>query len=200
MKDKTELKPNGLEPTRIPSHASPIKEIDQKTLYAQLNEHFEDAYVVVWLDYKVLIGQWLKQKFHFFNEELFEFKYVQRMRVFNTFREILIWRTGGEWKGRLRIDGEGDITDVVIAHQLLFGTQKGNRSNSFFTEIEEERGTKLILPLSNLKFDKEGYLNPRVFIKTHNYIKPNAIGQATYFDCRFVAFTDSVNDLSQGKV
>jgi len=125
---------------------------------------------------------------------------VQRMRVFNTIKEILIWRTGGGWNGRLRIDREGDILDVVIAHQLLFGTQKGKQSNSLFTEIEEKRGTKLILPLSNLKFDKEGYLNPRVFIKTHNYIRTNTIGQATYFDCRFVAFTDSVNDLSQGKL
>ena len=196
MKDKTDLKANGLELTHLPSHAGSIKEIDQKTLHAQLNRHFEGAYVVVWLDYKVLIGQWLKQDFHFFNGETFEFKYVQRMRVFNTNQEFLIWRTGGGWKGRLRIDGEGDITDVVIAHQLLFGTRKGNLSDSLFTEIEEERGTKLILPLSNLKFDKEGFLNPRVFIKTHNYIKPNAIGQAAYFDCRFVAFTDSANDLS----
>jgi len=195
MKDKFEFKPMGLELTRFPSQAMPIKEFGQKTLHAQLNENFEDAYVVVWLDYKVLIGQWSKQDFHFFDGETFEFKYVQRMRVFNTIKEILVWRTGGGWKGRLRIDREGEIVDVVIAHQLLFGTQKGKHSNALFTEIEEKRGTKLILPLSNLNFDKEGYLNPRVFIKTHNYIKPNSIGQATYFDCRFVAFTDGVNTL-----
>ena len=196
MKQKCTLKANGLEMIQFPSQTVIIKEIDQKKLEMQLKEHFKEAYIVAWLDNKVLIGQWVDNDFHFYNGKNFTFKYVQRMRVFNTQKELYIWRSHGKWQGRIRTDYDGDKKeDVVVAQQLLFGTQ-GKLLNSQFAKIKEERGTKLILPLSNLKFDEKDNLKFRVFIKTHNYVKPNPIGQATYYDCRFVAFTDNENDLS----
>ena len=195
MKEKCTLKANGLEMIQLLSHANPFNKIDSEILETQLKEHFEKGYAIVWLDNEVLIGQWLNHNFHFYNGKNFTFKYLQRLRVFNPQKEIYIWRSNSNWQGRIRVDYEGDKKeDIVMAQQLLFGTQ-GKQLNPQFAEISEKRGTKLILPLSNLKFDDKEYLKPRVFIKTHNYVKSNPIGQATYYDCRFVAFTDYENDL-----
>ena len=153
----------------------------------------EKSFAVVWLDYKVLIGTWDGKDFQFYNDETFENKYLQRMRVFNKDREILIYRTGNGFKGRLRLDDKnGTGTEIIVANQVLFGTQKGKKCNDSYTEITEKRGTSLVLPFGELDVDDNDKKN-RVFIKTHNYIDYNAVNQATYVDCRFVEFTDKNN-------
>ena len=153
----------------------------------------EKSFAVVWLDYKVLIGTWDGKDFQFYNDETFENKYLQRMRVFNKDREILIYRTGNGFKGRLRLDDKnGTGTEIIVANQVLFGTQKGKKCNDSYTEITEKRGTSLVLPFGELDVDDNDKKN-RVFIKTHNYIDYNAVKQATYVDCRFVDFTDENN-------
>jgi CRISPR-associated protein (TIGR03984 family) len=188
MDEQCQLKANGLELiTNKQSKADPLGEVDQPKLYSILKENFASrAFAVAWLDYEVLIGTWQGSDFRFYDNRPLNFKYVQRLRVFDANKEMHVWRTNGVWKARLRIDDEGDDMDVVVAHQLLFGTTP-SALNGGFTEISEKRGTKLILPFSNLKVDDE---RNRIFIKTHNYVKPNAVHQASYVDCRFVAFTD----------
>lgn len=172
------------------SKAEPIDSIDQSRLDDLLCKQFtHKAYVALWLDYKVLIGLWQDEKFRFYKDEPFELKYVQRLRAFNEQRELHVWRTNGKWKGRFRSDIAGEPAEAVEAHQLLFGT-KGERLSPEFASIEEDRGTKLILPLQNLRFDKDGNPNTRVFIRTYNYVRPNTVHQASYVDCRFVAFAD----------
>lgn len=148
----------------------------------------EKSFAVVWLDYKVLIGTWDGKDFQFYDNKPFENKYLQRMRVFNKDREMLIYRTGNGFKGRLRIDDKNG-TDywVIVAKQVLFGTKKGEKCNNNYTEITEKRGTSLVLPFGGLDVDDK---KERIFIKTHNYIDYNAVNQATYVDCRFVDFTD----------
>lgn len=146
-----------------------------------------------------------------FNHTLLTPEYGPRVRfvsVFTTLKtqggkmidprqELHVWRTNGKWKARLRRDGEGENAEAIVAHQLLFGT-KGERLSSRYARIREDRGTKLLLPLADVQFDEDekGVLKERVFIKTHNYIRYNAVHQATYFDCRFVAFTNGQNELS----
>lgn len=198
MNEKCELEANGLKFwTGHKSQAEPLGNIDQQVLLRTLNQNFSSlAYAVAWFDHEVLIGLWENQDFRFHESRIFELKYLQRLRVFDANRELHVWRTNGAWKGRLRSDGRGDDTVVVVAHQLLFGT-RGKRLSPGFAKIEEDRGTKLILPLQHLHFDKDGNPSTRVCIKTHNYVKTNAVHQATYFDCRFVAFTDAnYNELS----
>ncbi len=200
MAEPCALQANGLELIKLKSFARPpdkLGEIDQQKLLVQAGENFsEQAYVIAWLDYQVLIGLWQNNAFRFHNSEKLELKYVQRLRVFDRQKELLVWRTNGAWQGRLRCDNEGErFEEVVVAHQMLFGT-KGRRLDSPFAEIKEDRGTKLILPLAEISFDGEEKLDDRVFIKTHNYVKTNAVHQATYYDCRFVAFTDGENILS----
>lgn len=174
---------------------------DENNLKSVLAEHLKMPYfAVAYLDYKVLIGRWKNKAFQFFNNEEFENRYIQKLRVFNEAQEALIWRTHTGFKGRLRTDHEGtERMDIVVAHQVLFGTKKGEKKNcdEHFTEITEDRGTSLVLPFGNLKFDDKGGLISRIRIKTHNYVGYNEVNQACYVDCRFVNFTDGTNSLTQ---
>jgi len=190
------LEANGLKLIAIRSIAASLDPIDWDKLQSTLRENFAaPSNVVAWLDYKVLIGLWQNQDFLFHENETFDLKYVQRLRVFDKQKELLVWRSNGGWKGRLRIDDQGEETDVVVAHQLLFGT-RGERLSPQFAKLEEDRGTTLVLPLKDIDFDEKDNPSTRVFIKTRNYIKINAVHQAGYCDCRFVAFTDGQNELS----
>ncbi len=195
MNHKFEIVANGLQLTSFLSTAFSINDVDNHKLNEYLRKYFDTAKIVLWLDNEVRIGLWSKNVFQFYQSNYFDFKYVQRLRAFNNDKEIHIWRSGEEWKGRIRIDNDGGKeTDVVIAHQLLFGT-KGEQLDSQFIKLEEKRGTNLILPIANFKYDDKSNPQGRVFIKTHNYVKTNKIGQATYFDCRFVAFTNGKKEL-----
>ncbi len=198
MDEKCELKANGLELVSLKSKAEPLCLIDQPRLHTILTENFTNqAFVVAWLDHSVMIGLWNGKGFEFYDAGNLDLKYLQRLRVFDPRQELHVWRTNGKWKARLRRDGEGENAEAIVAHQLLFGT-KGERLSSRYARIREDRGTKLLLPLADVQFDEDekGVLKERVFIKTHNYIRYNAVHQATYFDCRFVAFTNGQNELS----
>ncbi len=180
---------NGLEWIQISSTSKPLN-IDPDNFHLTIDEYFKSrSFVVAYLDYNVLIGTWEKNTFHFYNGESFKNKYVQRLRLFDPNKELLIWRTASGFKCRLRADYVGGIsTDVIVAKQFLFGTRKGDGSNGSFTEITEDRGTSLILPFVLLNFDNSGNLKSRIPIKTHNYVDYNDVGQAGYTDCRFVDF------------
>jgi len=180
---------NGLELIRCDSEAKKIDKIED--LQSEIENNFkEKSFVVAYLDYEVLIGTWKDASFHFYNDKKIENKYIQKLRVFDKDKELLAWRTSTGLKGRLRTDKkQGTGTYVVVAHQVLFGTEKENLYGNF-TGITEGRGTTLILPFDDIKFDKEGKLVSRICIKTHNYVGYNAVNQATYVDCRFVCFTD----------
>ncbi|MDP3149831.1 MAG: CRISPR-associated protein Csx19 [Ignavibacteria bacterium] len=150
----------------------------------------EKSFVVAYLDYKVLIGKYIGASFMFYNNEQIEPKYIQRMRIFNENEELMLWRSEGKLKGRLRKDNEGDEVNVVDADQVLFGTIP-NAINGF-TRITEERGTELILPFKNLKVDNG---KNRMKITTRNYVGFNEIHHATYVDCRFVGFKNNNTNL-----
>ncbi len=162
-----------------------------------VNNFKEKSFVVAYLDYKVLIGTWENVSFCFYNNNTLKEneKYIQKLRVFNKNKELMVWRTSAGLKGRLRTDKEGTGTEIVVAKQVLFGTEKEKSYNGNFIGITEGRGTTLILPFGDIKFDNDGKLVSRICIKTYNYIGYNALHQATYGDCRFVSFTDGQNNL-----
>ncbi len=180
----------------INTKAEPLS-VNQDDVKSVLAEHLKTpSFAVVYLDYKVLIGRWENGAFRFFNNEGFENKYIQKLRVFNENKEALIWRTHNGFKGRLRTDNEGtESMNIVVAHQVLFGTKRGTHCNEDFTEITEERGTSLILPFGNIKFDDKERLTSRIRIKTHSYVDYNTVNQATYVDCRFTGFTNGTDCL-----
>lgn len=183
--ERSTLVSNGLKLIVIKSNAKPV-EVDN--IFKLTQQHFNSsAYLVAYLDYKVLIGLYhpKKRQMIFADGETLESKYIQKLRVFDSSKELLIWRSKDRLKGRIRIDGEGEEIEVVEANQVLWGTRLVDIRNNF-AEITEDRGTTLILPITNLDIDNH---IKRIFIKTRNYIGYTPNYQATYIDCRFVGFS-----------
>ncbi|MEI7813128.1 MAG: CRISPR-associated protein Csx19 [Ignavibacteria bacterium] len=149
----------------------------------------DNGIIIVYLNNKILTGRYQDKSYNFFNNELFEPKHIEKMRIFNQEEEILIWHSGDFLLGRYRNDKTGETVKVVDAGQVLWGTSFYSPVNGF-CKLTEERGTEIIIPWEGPLPDKGG----RVFIKTRNYISFNTINQATYNDCRFLAFTmDGIN-------
>jgi len=188
------MKANGLELIHIGSVSEPVKGIAAGSLHAKLHECFpEKGFAAAYLDDKVLMGGWESGNFIFSDNQEIDEKYIQKIRVFHAEKEFLAWRTQQGFKARVRKDDvQGSGTDIVVAHQVLVGTDIKGKTKGF-TAIGELRGTRLVLPFENIVVDEN---KNRVFIKTHNYVEYNPAGQATYTDCRFVAFTDGKNALS----
>lgn len=183
------MKDNGLDLHTIKSKLEPYSNIDN--LEEPLSRISDQSFIVAYLDYKVLIGTYEDSRFYFYNNETFDNKYIQRLRVFNNDQELLVWRSHDGLNGRLRTDSDGDSTEVVDAHQVLFGTKsKPEPSDNSYTKIFEDRGTELILPFKELDVDEK---KNRITIKTRNYISYNEVHQATYVDCRFVEFSPTEN-------
>lgn len=182
------MKKNGLQLNEIKSNEPELEKVNDPMEYIK-NKFQEDGFVVAYLDYTVLIGKYLseQEKTLFYENGLFDSKFLQKIRVFNQDKEVFIWRTEEGFKGRLRVDEQGKGTFVVDANQVLWGT-KAEKKNSDFTILTEERGTELILPFPYSKLEGVDDEKNRVFLKTRNYIGDNDIGQATYVDSRFLGF------------
>ena len=176
------MKANGLELKRIksrveyPEFKSPLENF--------LSETFrEDGFIIAYLDYKVVMGYFKNNSIILPDSESIEERYLQRFRLFNEKKELYLWRSNGNFRTRLRIDEEGDDTEVVDASQVLWGTR--SKPGGEFTELTEDRGTILIVPLKDIKVDDK---KRRLFLKTRNYIGYTPAHQATYIDCRFTGF------------
>ena len=181
---------NGLKLSQIKSTAESVAALKVDGLdYGTLQNKIKDfikvpSLCVVYLDYEVMIGRF-SGTFSFYSNKTFKPKFIQKMRIFNENEELYFWRSEGTLKVRYRKDSEGNDCYVIDAEQVLFGTT-GEYKEPGWTEISEERGTKLILPFDQVTVDDK---ENRVKIKTRNYVGFNEIHQATYVDCRFVAFT-----------
>ncbi len=176
------MKANGLELKTIksmvkyPEFKSPLENF--------LSENFkEEGYIVAYLVHQVVMGYYKNNTIILPYSETIEERYLQRLRLFNEKRELYLWRSNGDFKARLRIDEEGDDTEVVDASQVLWGT----RSEQFgeFTKLTEERGTTLIVPVKDIEVDDR---KKRLFLRTRNYIGYTQAYQATYIDSRFMGF------------
>ncbi|NJD53806.1 MAG: TIGR03984 family CRISPR-associated protein [Candidatus Methanoperedens sp.] len=185
---------NGLQFRQIKSSISKFNIIeiqDFNSIKSLVKDYFgQKGLCVFYLDYKVLIGKYDGEDFKFYENKEFEPQFIQKMRLFNTDRELFVWKENRNgFRGRLRIDETGNKVDVVDAYQVLWGTKLEFRGE--FTEISEERGTKLVLPVKHLKVDNS---ENRAFILTRNYISyetyDSTYEQAGYEDCRFVSITD----------
>lgn len=147
---------------------------------------------VAYLDHVVLFGKYDGEDFHFYQNEKLEPKFIQKMRLFDINQELYLWKKSeNRFSGRLRIDGAGEETDIVDAKQVLWGTK--SKSYGDFTEIYEDRGTKIILPFKDVEIDAKKDPKNRIFILTRNYVSydtNSSCEQAGYNDCRFVAFVD----------
>ncbi len=147
----------------------------------------EKAYVVAYLDYKVLIGKAYQGRLKFYEGETFDPKFLQKMRVFNERQELLLWRQSeNTFSARLRIDDVSKDEYCVEANQLLLASKPEQKGNWIL--LKDNRGTQFYIPfnMKSLNIDQTG-----ITIKTRNYIDYNEIGQAGYVDCRFLAFEET---------
>ncbi|MHB2148285.1 type III-D CRISPR-associated protein Csx19 [Calditrichota bacterium LG25] len=189
------MEKNGLKLLKdIKSEVTLLGEIEN--LFDAAREHIQKkSSVVLYLDYEVRIGEFENGSIRFFHEDSFDPKFVQRMRIFNKDEELYIWRSGKKLFGRFRRDGKGDVSIVVEANQVLFGTFTEVQNG--WTLLSEKRGTFLIIPGEFEANERR----KRVAIRTRNYIgfmeekgfpkvseTMTAPHQATYRDHRFVEF------------
>jgi len=145
----------------------------------------DTGYGVAYIDYKVLVGKYDNSLLVFYNNEVFNIMYLQKIRVFNAEKELFIWRRGENlFNMRLRSDSGGEKQYVVDAEQVLWGTRQ-KTLEAGWSKIFESRGMEIILPFTSNRLDENEY---RVKIKTRNYIAFNQVGQAGYVDSRFMKF------------
>ncbi|MBN2281011.1 MAG: TIGR03984 family CRISPR-associated protein [Candidatus Marinimicrobia bacterium] len=174
------MKANGLELLSIQSESLPV---DKITNLSQVTEYINDASdVIIYLDNKVVIGQYQQGNFTFHDNTEIDFKYIRRIRVFNKNQELHLVRKNGILSGRLRNDTRGENTDCVEAHQVLFGTEA--KSLDDYTQITEDRGTELLIP-GDFEVNTQ---SKRVAIKTRHYLEYINGYQASYCDARFIDF------------
>ncbi len=177
---------NGLELKNISSTYEAFPHDSNIWSYVQDKFGSKSSLIVAFLDYRVLIGTYENGNCNFHENKTIDPKYIQRLRVFNETKELHLWRTREDLKGRLRMDSEGNGSDVVDAYQILFGTLSEPSGN--YTRISEERGTELFLPFQDLEIDVKKEKEARIAVKIRNYIGYNSVFQATYKDCRFIGF------------
>lgn len=181
---------NGLTLQNIKSSSEQIPELPdivhvnevQWQQFLQRDDVPKQGYVVAYLDYQVIMGTYVAGQFRFPDNQQIHPRSIQRMRLFDAQAELLLWRSNGGLKGRLRQDGIGEDTDVVEACQILSGTKSEIVGN--FTCLTEKKGSRLLVP-GQFEADTG---KKRVAIRTRNYIAFTPAYQATYSDCRFVEF------------
>ncbi|MCL4440396.1 MAG: CRISPR-associated protein Csx19 [Firmicutes bacterium] len=154
----------------------------------------EKAKTVVYLDYKILIGRVEQGKLSFYENEVFEPKYLKQIRIFNKAQELYLWRRADLFRGRFRQDSLGQGTEYVEVKQVLWGSRSENLSHGWI-KLCEDRGIELILP-----WDEPDGLNrknpkDRVGLLSRNYIDYTETAQAGYTDCRFIDFERMLRDV-----
>ncbi|ABP66125.1 hypothetical protein Csac_0488 [Caldicellulosiruptor saccharolyticus DSM 8903] len=170
-------------------------EVKPSDIEKRILENLKNGYMVCWLCNEVLFGRVREGKIEFYHELQSDFpKYLLRIRAFNSQKEIHIWKSQGQFKGRIREDkdieaGDGETlkkVEYIEAHQIMYGNGKNVRKiNEEFYEIYDSRGIKYILPSELIReniLSKDSYF----VLVTRNYIDYNEIGQAGFIDSRFV--------------
>ncbi len=191
---------NGLELKVIKTEVTFCNELSLNSfedIQTKIKELFDDTgCVVAYLDYKAIIGKFKDKNLIFYNGEIFEPKYLQKLRVFNENKELYLWEISeNEFKGRLRTDNQGKEEDIVEAKQILWGTMVESLDNGW-SRIYEKRGTELVVPFDNLVINDH---EKRIKIRIRNYIDYNELGQVGYVDSRFVSFINGDGNILGGE-
>jgi len=106
------------------------------------------------------------------------------LRAFNKDGELRVASFGGECRGRIRRDGDGEgdgwyATEIVDEAHLLWGDPSKNRpEEGGFTRLSEDRGTELSVPLTVP-------IKQRAFVTVRNYLS-NSKDRFEFDDWRMV--------------
>jgi CRISPR-associated protein (TIGR03984 family) len=157
---------------------------DWEGLWGLIREYLsKDAYLLAYLNYKVLVGRLQDKQPEFYAGETFDPKYLLQLRVFSEEEEFTLWkRSEALFSSRFRTDREGERCEVVEAAQLVWGDVKAIEPD--WVRVKDNgRGMELVIPWT-------GPVNKgdRIKIRTRNYVGYSNMGQAGYIDCRLVDF------------
>jgi CRISPR-associated protein (TIGR03984 family) len=186
------MKNNGLKYNKVNTSSKPVGITSDEDI---LENAPQNAWFISYLFHRVVIGQIKNGQFEYYQDTKIPndvtLSNMQKLRVFNKDTELFVWRTNsGKHKARLRIDGNGLEQGVVDANQVLFGT-KAEILDQKYSILKEDRGTEIILPLTELgiKVTDINKAKGRLCIHTRSYVGfIEETGQATYEDVRFVKF------------
>lgn len=149
-----------------------------------IGAQIKDGLVVCWLHYELLFGRITNGAVSFPNVEALPNidKHLVRLRAFNKDKELHLWRSGQDVKGRLRVDTEGDTTDYIETDLYLWGNPADGAPEGY-VHLKEERGWDAVVPFDGT-LPKNGVLR----LATRNYIGyDEETCQAGYVDSRFVS-------------
>lgn len=142
---------------------------------------FKNAKAVVWYFDKI---QFYKIDTYLWNSSLRDFNEIVRLRLFDSEKELHLWRSNSVLQGRFRIDGKGESIEYIETRPYLNGT---TFNQTFYGIIvTEDKGINYELPYVELN-DLIGTKN-RIALVTRNYIGYSEIRQAGIIDFRFVDF------------
>jgi CRISPR-associated protein (TIGR03984 family) len=152
----------------------------------ELIKSFVNAFAVAWyfdeiVFYSIDNSTW--------NKPMKGFDELVRLRIFDKDKEIHVWLSNGQLKGRFRTDGKGSEIQYTDARLILNGTSFELMNQGVVAT--EDKGTRYELPYPAFEIlagKKNRVTKNRVAILTRNYIDHNEIGQAGFVDCRFVDF------------
>ncbi|GHU34193.1 hypothetical protein FACS1894105_00530 [Clostridia bacterium] len=105
---------------------------------------------------------------------------MTEVRAFNATSELRVILVGNEYRGRIRMDGEGVDTEVVEESHLLWGSPSGSSDGE--TILTNSRGTYIRLPFTINAHD-------RAFVKVRNYLSNND-DTFEFDDYRLVGFSN----------
>jgi len=166
---------------------STVEFLSQPANFREYLSRFTNAKAIVWYENRIVFYSIKESKW---NKSLGKEKEIVALRLFDKENELHLWRSNCVLKGRLRIDTEdteeGD-SEYITAKPLMNGTVFSSHEDRIHIIAREDKGTDFQLPyyeeLNSLIGKKI-----RLTLVTRNYIDYSPIGQAGYFDCRFVNF------------
>ena len=124
-----------------------------------------------------------KSKFNFPTLRLLT---LQQCRVFGQNGEVLLWRTGEQWRSRLVQDNPD--TDKIPERQILWGTH-GEKRGNFTLLWDGSQGLKHAVPFNEIELgDRNKLINP-VRLLVHHYITYDDNGVARISLSRLVDLT-----------
>jgi len=124
-----------------------------------------------------------KSKFNFPTLRLLT---LQQCRVFGPNGEVLLWRTGEQWRSRLVQDNPE--VDKIPERQILWGTH-GEKRGNFTLLWDGSQGLKHAVPFTDIALDERNRLINRVRLIVHHYIDYDDSGVARIHLSRLVDLT-----------
>ena len=110
---------------------------------------------------------------------------TKELRAFNENKELHLVKQSGSFTGRLRTDNEGEDCEIYDELQLIWG--KATKSENGITELYEDRGIKIKLPVEVEK-------NQRAAIKIRSYISSEKF---EFVDFRIIGIENNLGEVKE---